>query len=274
MRRLALLAVAFLMLAQSGTHTIRVAMNADAGQRVKATEESHVQQSLTVRALAGNVMKTSTRSDDDLEEWTSTTVRRAGTNATFRRTWTKAEHTTDGKRFFSPLQGQTVTFMVRGENVGVMASDGAPITEDARQNVQQLERSALHAEANNYCVPPSALANGATWTIAADQARDCFVPLGTINGPVTASGKLTSIENGYAIIDFKFAMKLTSFGTMELVSPAPLDGTMRLRVSLTDPLDWTGTRSMHLVGTFRPPGENESLTTDMRVTGTARSSRG
>ena len=172
------------------------------------------------------------------------------------------------------MQGLNVTFTVRGDHVGMMASNGVPLTDEGRQNIEQLERSRLHAEANNFCVPVTPLAAGSTWSIGADEARDCFSELGVLTGPVVASGTVTSIDGNYATIDFRFAMKLSALGAIELASPAPLDGTMRLRTSLTDPLDWTSTKTFHIVGTMRPPGESQSATTDLHGVVTFRTSRG
>ena len=268
------LLAALLLLAQAGTYRVHVAMNADIGQSVKVHQDATISQAVTLRDAAGKVKKTFTRDGHNLEEWTGLTLRRAGENATYKRTWTRAEQEANGTRKFSPLQGLSVTFLVRGENVGMMASNGAPISEEARQNIEQLERSRLHAERNNLCVPLTPLAAGSTWTIAPEQARDCFSELGVVTGPVTATGKLTAVEGGYATIDFKFAMKLTTLGSLEFVSPAPLDGTMHVRTSLSDPLDWTSTKTFHLVGTVRPPGQSESGTTDLHGTTTMRSGRG
>jgi len=272
-RRLPLL-TALLLLAQANTHTIRVAMNGDVGQSVKVHHDAVVKQTITVHNAEGKALGTAPREDDNVEEWTGTTVRRAAGSATYRRTWTKAEKVANGTKRFSPLQGLNVTFTVRGDHVGMMASNGMPLVEEMRQNIEELERNRLHAEANNFCVPVTPLAVGSTWTIGAEEARDCFSELAVLTGPVAASGTVTSIDGNYATIDFRFAMKLSALGSIELVSPAPLDGTMRLRASLTDPLDWTSTKTFHIVGTMRPPGETQSATTDLHGTVTFRTSRG
>lgn len=272
-RRWPLLA-ALLMLAQANTHTIRLAMNGNVGQTAKVHHDAIVKQSITVHDAAGKSLGTGPREEDDVEEWTATTVRRDTANATYRRTWTKAEKVVNGTKRFSPLQGLNVTLMVRGDHVGMMASNGMPLTDEGRETIEQLERNRLRAEANNFCVPVTPLAAGSTWTIGADQARDCFSELAVLTGPVVATGTMTSIDGNYATIDFKFAMKLTALGPIELASPAPLDGTMRIRASLTDPLDWTSTKTIHLVGTMRPPGESQSATVDQHGTVTFRISHG
>jgi hypothetical protein len=273
MRRWSLLA-ALLLLAQAGTYRIHVALSPDVGQSIKAATEVRIKQEVSIRDGAGKLRNAYTKERVNVDEWTGTTIRRAGENATFRRTWTKVESESGGKRTFSPLQGQTATFIVRGEKVGMMSSDGLPITEEARQNLELVERSELRAEANNMCVPATPLSIGSTWTIPGDQARDCFTEVAVVAGPVTATGKLTSADSGYATIDFKYAMKLAAIGAgAEFVTPAPLDGTVRLRVSLKDPLDWTATKSMHLVGTIRPAGQSESSTMDMHSTTVTRFAR-
>lgn len=268
MRRLLPVVAALLLLAEA-SYRIHVVLYPEAGRSIKVATEVHIKQGTTIRDGAGNVKKAYTKERVNIDEWTGTTIRRSGENATLRRTWTRIETDSDGKRTFSPMQGQTATIIVRGEKVGVMSSDGLPITDRALQNLELSEPSELRAEANNMCVPATPLAIGSVWTLPSDQARDCFAEVAIVTGPVIATGKLTSIEGGYANIDFKFAMKLTAIGaSLDFVSPAPLDGTTRLRVSLSDPLDWTATKSMHLVGTSRQPGESDSATMELRSTST------
>ena len=269
MRRWSLLA-ALLLLGQANTHKIRLMMNGNAGQTVKVHHDAIIKQAVTLHDSTGKALGSAPREEDDVEEWTGTTVRRDAANATYRRTWTKAEKVVNGTKRFSPLQGLSVTLTVRGDHVGMMASNGLPLTDEGRQTIEQLERNRLHAEANNFCVPVTPLAAGSTWAIGSDQARDCFSELAVLTGPVVATGTVTSIDGNYAIIDFKFAMTLTALGPIELAPPAPLDGTMRIRASLTDPLDWTSTKTIHLVGVMRQPGESQIATVDQHGTITFR----
>jgi hypothetical protein len=273
MRRLPLLAC-LLLLAQTSAYTIRVSGTPDAGQKMKVSSESRSKQLLTMRDRAGNVMHTSTVEQATREAWTDTMLRRAGANQTFRRTYEVAEIEQGGRKLVLPLQSQTITFTVRGENVGIMAANGVPLPEDVRQRVVELVRRELRSDANNNCAPKTPLAIGGTWTLTAAQTNDCFNGLGSIDGGATGSGTLTAVDRGYATIDFRYNFRLDALGPLVFDAPAPLDGTMRVRVSLTDPLDWTETESVHLVGTAHPRGPSmPSVTTDLRATSTLHAGR-
>lgn len=250
---------------------IRVAVSANVGHSVTASSETSSQQTVTIRDKAGKVLRSTTTSNIERSERTDTTVRRGPDSATYRAEWRKCEREQNGRREALPLQGASIAITVRGDHVGLMRSDARPIDESTRASLVDFVRRSNRVERNNACVSTEPLAIGASWPLAKDDVDACFGGLGTPEG-AAGSGQLAAVENGYAVIDFRFSERIRNLGPLAFDTPAPVDGTARLRVSLSNPIEWTLETALHLSGSAHPRGPNQpSLATDLRVREVARS---
>jgi hypothetical protein len=263
-----------MLMGASGDYRITVASQADVGQTVTQNVESSSKQVVTVLDLAGKLVGTKTHTLLEREEWTDTTVRRDGDHATFRTECRKGEVKEDGRQEPSSFNGKRFTVTVRGEQVGIMASDGRPLDDAKLKSLQDQTRRTLRAEQKNLCVPRDPLSVGATWKLSLEQIDDCFGGLGSSAGTGSGSAVLKSVENGFATVDFRFSEGINNMGPLIFDAPVQVDGTGQLRVSLSDPLSWTRTITVHLTGKAHPRGPSEpSLVTDLHLTEVTRSSR-
>ncbi len=264
--RCTIIVCALMFLAQSSAYRIRVKANPEEGKSVKVSLETHDEQTLITRDQLGTVTKSETRKMTGHEDWVGTTVEGGSGKVTLRRSWSRAEQIVDGRRAALPMEGQTATISVSSKDIGVTLASGRPWSKGARQSVVSMVRGQWRADAENHCVPAMPTAVGATWDVPSEWVGDCFAETAVLAGPAEAQGKLLSVDAGYAILEIKFAMKASAFGAIDLASPAAIDGTMRMRVSLTNPLDWTSTRDLHLVGTVRVPGMAGTTAADLKGT--------
>jgi hypothetical protein len=269
MRRVLLIAAVFLM-AQADAYRVRLAINPAVGKNVEVSSEGKSTQSLTVTDPAGKVLQSQTLENSEAQAWSGTTLSHAGRDITFRRTWSKAEQVSDGKTTVLPLQGSSATFTVKGDDVQIDFSNGRDPDPDVRALLTEIVRRSARAEADNSCVPGRGLAVGETWTLTSAQTNDCFNTFAAV-GPASATGTLTSVDHGYATVDFKFAMHLAEIGNLKYDTSAAIDGTVRFRVALNSANDWTATRTMHLTGTAHLPGDQASIRTDVKSSTTQTS---
>gem|GEM_PF-6275945 len=271
MARKLIVALAMLLAAQAPTYRIRIAVIPEVGHSQTVSDESHDQHTYTVRNPDGKVRGTQTGPSSSRSQTKQTTVRRAGSNATFRMQYILDEKQDEKGRTIGPLQGKTLTVTVRGDSVGIMSTDGEPVPETKRESITHVMRNLAKLDASNVCVPTGPLAIGSTWNISAEDAGECFATGGG-TGESHSTGTLTAVDGTFATIDFRFSFHLKNLGPLVFDAPAPVEGTMQTRVSLNDPLLWTNTLAWHIAGTAHPRGPSEpSLFTELRLADVTRS---
>jgi len=268
----ALLGLLLLSEAPASVYRIRVAVNPTVGHSQRLVSERHDTQIITVRATNGSVMKTTARASTTYLDIVETTVRRAGSNATFRMDWRRDE-TEDAKgKQVDPMQGRTFTISVRGDDIGMMSSDGRPLPERRRESITRMMRALMRLESNNVCIPLEPLTVGATWKISAADAADCADAMGEGVGVSASTGTLTTVDGDTATVDYHFSYNIANLGPLKADKPEPVETTMRLRVSLTEPLRWTTTTKGHVAVTAHPGGpQAPSLFTDVRFSDVTQS---
>jgi hypothetical protein len=261
-------AFALLLVGQAPSYRIHVAVNPAVGQTQIYSTEGRSKETTSVEG------KTKTTLVTDRVEATETMVRRTDSSATLRLQYTKSERETDRGRQADSAQGKTFTVTVRGDKIGILSSDGQPLSESNRAAMTHQIQSLMRLEANNVCIPTGPLTIGSTWNIPAESAGDC---LANFSGAVfsQSTGRLSAVDQDTATIDYRFALRLKNLGPLEFDAPVQVYGTMKLRISLADPIDWTTTTTWHLKGTAHPRGPSApSLFAEVTRTETGRSSPG
>jgi len=261
-------AIALLFIAQAPSYRIRVAVNPPVGQSQIYSSEGHSTETISVQG------KTKTQLATDRSESTETMVRRTDSSITLRLQIAKSERESGGRRQAAPTQGKTFTVTIRGDKIGILSSDGEPLPDSIRAAMTHQMQTLMHVEASNVCIPTEPLAVGSTWNIPAESAGDCLGGFGRADSS-QSTGTLSAVDKSTATIDYRFAFRIKNLGPLEFDAPVPVDGAMKLRVSLSNPLDWTTATTWHLKGTAHPGGPSApSLFTEVTLNETARSTPG
>lgn len=260
--------LALLLVAQAPSYRIRVSSNPDVGKRQIFSTDSQSKQTITAIGKTKNVTETGH------SEAIETMTRRSGANATMRLELVRSDRDDDTGHHPDPLQGKTFTITVHGDTIGILSSDGQPLSERNRASMAHEIRTSMRAEANNACIPTDPLTIGSTWNIATADAGECLSGFESTTFS-QSTGTLSAVANGTATIDYRFSLRVKTLGPLEFDEPTPVDGTMQMRVSLTDPLAWTCTTKWHLKGTAHPSGPSmPPLFTEITASQTAHSRAG
>lgn len=276
------LAGAALLLALASTafavDTVRIApvINPPTGTAVHGSAELEVSGTSIVRAVDGKELSSKRISQMDREEYVDTTTSRDATGTRSRRVYGRVLHGDENGSEFTPMNGRTLNFVVKGKNIDVSSGDGKPLLDDERVGLTELVQRSLRVEATNLCVATFPLAAGVSWSVPVAQLADCYDSLGHAVKTIPGRATLRSIEqrNGHpvATIELSFVRVVDRIGALIFDTPADAAVTSTLEVTVDIPAKWRRVTTTTLSGVTHPKGPDApSLTTALRATETLTS---
>jgi hypothetical protein len=209
----------------------------------------------------------------DREEYVDTTISKDASGTKSKRVYGRVLHGDENGSEFTPMNGRTLNFVVKGKTIDVTSGDGKPLLEDEKVGLTELVQRSLRVEANNLCVATFPLAAGASWNVPVAQLADCYDSLGHSVKTIPGRATLRSIEqsNGHplATIEFSFIRTVDRIGALIFDAPADAAVTSTLEVTVDIPARWKRVTTTTLSGVTHPKGPDApSLTTAIRATET------
>jgi len=258
--------------------TVRIApiINPPAGTAVHGSAELEVSGTSTVRGVDGKELSTKRISQMDREEYVDTTTSKDAAGTKSKRVYGRVLHGDETGSEFTPMNGRTLNFVVKGKTIDVTSGDGKPLLEDEKAGLIELVQRSLRVEANNLCIATFPLAAGASWNVPIAQLADCYDSLGHSVKTIPGRATLRSIEqrNGHpvATIEFSFVRMVDRIGALVFDAPTDAAVTSTLEVTIDMPARWTRVTTTTLAGVTHPKGPDApSLTTSIRATETLTS---
>jgi hypothetical protein len=275
-----ILAMALVAFAASAlaVDTVRInpAVNPPAGTTIHGSAELEVSGTSTVRAVDGKELSTKRISQMDREEYVDTTISKDASGTKSKRVYGRVLHGDENGSEFTPMNGRSLNFVVKGKSIDVTSGDGKPLLEDEKIGLTELVERSLRVEANNLCVATFPLTAGVSWNVPVAQLADCFDSLGHSVKTIPGRATLRSLEqrNGHpvATIEFSFIRVVDRIGALVFDAPADAAVTSTLEVTVDIPARWKRVTTTTLSGVTHPKGpEAPSLTTALRATETLTS---
>ena len=258
--------------------TVRIApvINPAVGSAVHGATELEIVGTSTVRGLDGKVLSTKRFPTMDREEYTDATLSRDAAGLHSRRVYGRVLHGDDNGNAFTPMNGRTLLFVVKGKNIDVSSDDGKPLSEDERTGLIELAQRSLRVEASNLCIATYPLAVGASWNVPVAQLADCYDSLGHAVKTIPGRATLRSLElrNGHrvAIIELSFIRSIDRIGALLFDTPADAAVTSTFEVTTDVPARWRRVTVTTLSGISHPRGPDApALTTAIRASETLTS---
>lgn len=253
--------------------TVRIApiINAPVGTAIHGSAELQVSGTSTVRDVDGKELSNKRISSMDREEYVDTTLSRDAAGIHSKRIYGRVLHGDENGSEFTPMNGRTLLFAVKGKAVEVTSGDGKPLLEDERDGLIELVQRSLRVEANNLCIANFPLAVGASWSVPVAQLADCYDSLGHAVKTIPARATLRSLEqrNGHplATIELSFVRTVDRIGALVFDTPADEAVTSTIEITVDIPARWTRASTTTLSGVTHPKGlDAPSLTTALRAT--------
>ncbi|MEA2338496.1 MAG: hypothetical protein QOE82_2503 [Thermoanaerobaculia bacterium] len=275
-----ILAMALVAFAASAlaVDTVRInpAVNPPAGTTIHGSAELEVSGTSTVRAVDGKELSTKRISQMDREEYVDTTISKDASGTKSKRVYGRVLHGDENGSEFTPMNGRSLNFVVKGKSIDVTSGDGKPLLEDEKIGLTELVERSLRVEANNLCIATFPLTAGVSWNVPVAQLADCFDSLGHSVKTIPGRATLRSLEqrNGHpvATIEFSFIRVVDRIGALVFDAPADAAVTSTLEVTVDIPARWKRVTTTTLSGVTHPKGpEAPSLTTALRATETLTS---
>ncbi|MBV8547664.1 MAG: hypothetical protein JO093_11520 [Acidobacteria bacterium] len=258
--------------------TVRInpAINPPAGTTIHGSAELEVSGTSVVRGVDGKELSTKRISQMDREEYVDTTISRDAVTTKSKRIYGRVLHGDETGSEFTPMNGRTLNFVIKGKSIEVTSGDGKPLLEDERVGLTELVQRSLRVEANNLCIASFPLAVGASWNIPAAQLADCYDSLGHAVKTIPGRATLRALEprNGHrvAVIEVSFVRSVDRIGALVFDVPADAAVTSTIEVTVDIPARWSRVTTTTLSGVTHPKGPDApSLTTALRATETLTS---
>jgi hypothetical protein len=258
--------------------TVRIApvINPAVGTAVHGAAELQVSGTSIVLDLDGKELSNKRISSMDREEYVDTTLSRDAAGTRSKRIYGRVLHGDENGSEFTPMNGRTLLFAVKGKTIEVTSGDGKPLLEDERVGLTELVQRSLRVEANNLCVANFPLTVGASWTVPVTQLADCYDSLGHPVKTIPGRATLRSLEqrSGHkvATIEFSFVRTVDRIGALVFDAPADEAVTSTIEITVDIPARWTRVSTTTLSGVTHPKGPDApSLTTALRATETLTS---
>jgi hypothetical protein len=255
--------------------TVRImpVINPPARTSVHGSAELEISGTSIVRGVDGKELSTKRISQMDREEYVDTTISKDASGTKSKRVYGRVLHGDENGSEFTPMNGRTLNFVVKGKTIDVTSGDGKPLLEDEKVGLTELVQRSLRVEANNLCVATFPLAAGASWNVPVAQLADCYDSLGHSVKTIPGRATLRSIEqsNGHpvATIEFSFIRTVDRIGALIFDAPADAAVTSTLEVTVDIPARWKRVTTTTLSGVTHPKGPDApSLTTAIRATET------
>lgn len=258
--------------------TIRITpiINPPVGLAIHGSAELEIIGTSTVRGVDGNVISTKRFTSMDREEYTDATLSRDAAGVHSRRVYGRVLHGDDSGSAFTPMNGRTLLFVVKGKSVDVASGDGKTLSDDERGGLIELAQRSLRVEASNMCIATYPLTVGASWNVPVAQLADCYDSLGHAVKTIPGRATLRSVEqrNGHrvATIELSFVRMVDRIGALVFDKPADAVVTSTFEVTVDVPARWRRVTVTTLSGTTHPKGPDApSLTTAVRASETLTS---
>jgi hypothetical protein len=258
--------------------TVRIApvINPAVGTAVHGAAELQVSGTSIVLDLDGKELSNKRISSMDREEYVDTTLSRDAAGTRSKRIYGRVLHGDENGSEFTPMNGRTLLFAIKGKTIEVTSGDGKPLLEDERVGLSELVQRSLRVEANNLCVANFPLTVGASWTVPVTQLADCYDSLGHPVKTIPGRATLRSLEqrSGHkvATIEFSFVRTVDRIGALVFDAPADEAVTSTIEITVDIPARWTRVSTTTLSGVTHPKGPDApSLTTALRATETLTS---
>jgi len=278
-RRFAVAAVLFAAaFAALAVETVRInpAINPPAGTTIHGSAELEVSGTSVVRGVDGKELSTKRISQMDREEYVDTTISKDAVATKSKRIYGRVLHGDETGSEFTPMNGRSLNFVIKGKNIDVTSGDGKPLLEDEKVGLTELVQRSLRVEANNLCIASFPLAVGASWNVPAAQLADCYDSLGHAVKTIPGRATLRALEprNGHrvAVIELSFVRSVDRIGALVFDVPADAAVTSTIEVTIDIPARWSRVTTTTLSGVTHPKGPDApSLTTALRATETLTS---
>jgi hypothetical protein len=280
--RQTVIATAAMLLAIASTafavETVRIApiINPPAGTTVHGAAELQITGTSTVRGVDGKELSTKRISQVDREEYSDTTLSRDAAGAHSKRVYGRVLHGDENGSEFGPMNGRTLTFVVKGKTIEATSGDGKVLLDDEREGLIELVQRSLRVEANNLCIASFPLAVGASWMVPVTQLGDCYDSLGHAVKTIPGRATLRAIEQRYghpvAMIELSFIRTIDRIGALIFDTPADAAVTSTIEVTIDTPARWRRVTTTTVSGVTHPKGpQAPSLTTAVQATETLTS---
>jgi hypothetical protein len=270
-----LLAAAF---PAAAVETVRInpAINPPAGTTIHGSAELEVSGTSVVRGVDGKELSTKRISQMDREEYVDTTISKDAAGTKSKRIYGRVLHGDESGSEFTPMNGRTLNFVIKGKSIDITSGDGKPLLEDERVGLTELVQRSLRVEANNLCIASFPLTVGASWNVPAAQLADCYDSLGHAVKTIPGRATLRALEprNGHrvAVIEVSFVRSVDRIGALVFDVPADAAVTSTIEVTVDIPARWSRVTTTTLSGVTHPKGPDApSLTTALRATETLTS---
>lgn len=278
-RRFAVAAVLFAAaFAALAVETVRInpAINPPAGTTIHGSAELEVSGTSVVRGVDGKELSTKRISQMDREEYVDTTISKDAVATKSKRIYGRVLHGDETGSEFTPMNGRSLNFVIKGKSIVITSGDGKPLLEDEKVGLTELVERSLRVEANNLCIASFPLAVGASWNVPAAQLADCYDSLGHAVKTIPGRATLRALEprNGHrvAVIELSFVRSVDRIGALVFDVPADAAVTSTIEVTIDIPARWSRVTTTTLSGVTHPKGPDApSLTTALRATETLTS---
>ena len=120
--------------------TVRInpAINPPAGTTIHGSAELEVTGTSVVRAVDGKELSTKRISQMDREEYVDTTLAKDPSATKSKRVYGRVLHGDESGSEFTPMNGRTLNFVIKGKSIDVTSGDGKPLLEDERVGLTEL----------------------------------------------------------------------------------------------------------------------------------------
>ncbi len=240
--------------AQAQTYKIQLKEYPDVGKKITQTGTETSKESVKVTVM-GMVVKDESKTKVKNITYTEETVTKGdGRPKAFKKTFTKATVTADGKTEKLPYEDRTILFEKKGEGYTAKA-EGEPAL-DAKVLAELQDSVNTSEQLSRVFTPGKEVAVGDTWKIDIERVAAAFaksLPLDKEKS--TAQGKLVKAykkgNHQFGVLEYDLKLAVKKLGPLDLKTPAPF----QMKLTVDTAIDGSST-----AGTLTTTGNLKAVT--------------